>query len=132
MGANLTRKPVHRMTRPDLSTGQADDGVGTHIGRRSQARVLVNFPASFAVDGVSQSVAVLDISVSGAQLRGKLAPPLGVRGRLTWEATQCECLVVWRRDNMFGVQFLFYVNNLGKYVRAMRMPCMLSGDFATK
>lgn len=95
------------MDRPSSSDRRASGhDIERLIGRRAAERILVHFPAQFATSHQTMPAAVIDVSASGARLRASPSPDVGAEGSLLWEGIECQCLVIWRTEETFGVQFL--------------------------
>jgi len=73
--------------------------------RLRAARASVLMPASVVTMNAYQFPELLDISQTGAKLRGSSLPPVNTTGLLRVGSFQTLCRVVWVADEHCGVRF---------------------------
>ena len=78
---------------------------GSRTGRARAARASVLLPASVVTMNAYQFPELLDISQTGAKLRGPSLPPVNTTGLLRVGSFQALCRVVWVADERCGVRF---------------------------
>jgi hypothetical protein len=74
-------------------------------GRRNAPRALAPLPAIFMTIGRTDKAAVIDISCTGARLRGRSLPPRGEEMELKVEEVRVFGIVAWAEDDECGVAF---------------------------
>jgi len=73
--------------------------------RRRAPRASILLPASVVTMSAYQYLEVVNISPTGAKLRGSPIPGIGKTAMFRLEGFQLLCKVVWTRDNLCGVRF---------------------------
>lgn len=73
--------------------------------RRRAPRASVLLPASVVTMSAYRYLEVVNISPTGAKLRGSPIPEIGKTAMFRLEGFQLLCKVVWARDNLCGVRF---------------------------
>ena len=73
--------------------------------RRRAPRASVLLPASVVTMSAYQYLEVLNLSPTGAKLRGSPAPAIGKTAMFRLEGFQLLCKVVWAKDDLSGVRF---------------------------
>ena len=73
--------------------------------RRRAARASVLLPASVVTMSAYQFLEVVNISPSGAKLRGENIPPLGKTAMFRVDQFQALCKVVWIKGDLCGIRF---------------------------
>ena len=74
-------------------------------GRRSAARGLAPLPAVFMTIARSAKAAVIDISCTGARLRGRDLPARGEEMELKVEEVRVFGVIAWAENDECGVAF---------------------------
>jgi hypothetical protein len=73
--------------------------------RRRASRASVLLPASVVTMSAYQYLEVLNLSPSGAKLRGSPIPEIGKTAMFRLDGYQLLCKVVWAKDDLCGVRF---------------------------
>ena len=73
--------------------------------RRRGSRASVLLPASVVTMTAYQFLEVVNLSPSGAKLRGSPVPAVGKSAMFRLEGFQILCKVVWAKDDLCGVRF---------------------------
>ena len=73
--------------------------------RRRAPRASVLLPASVVTMSAYQYLEVVNLSPTGAKLRGSPIPQIGKTAMFRLEGFQLLCRVVWARDNLCGIRF---------------------------
>ena len=73
--------------------------------RRRSARASVLLPASVVTMSAYQYLEVVNLSPTGAKLRGSPRPDIGKTAMFRLEGLQVLCKVVWAKGDLCGVRF---------------------------
>lgn len=73
--------------------------------RRRVARAPVVLPASVVTLSAYQYLDVVNLSSSGAKLRGSPVPEIGKTAMFRLEGYQLMCKVVWTKNDLCGIRF---------------------------
>ena len=73
--------------------------------RRRASRASVLLPASVVTMNAYQFLEVVNLSPSGAKLRGSPLPEVGKAAMFRLDGFQLLCKVVWSKDELCGVRF---------------------------
>ena len=73
--------------------------------QRRSPRASVLLPASVVTMSAYQYFELIDLSATGAKLRGSDAPEIGKTALFRLEPFQALCRVVWVRDELCGIRF---------------------------
>jgi hypothetical protein len=73
--------------------------------RRRASRASVLLPASVVTMSAYQYLEVVNLSPSGAKLRGSPVPDIGKTAMFRLDGYQLLCRVVWAKDDLCGVRF---------------------------
>jgi hypothetical protein len=73
--------------------------------RRRAPRASVLLPASVVTMSAYQYLEVVNLSPTGAKLRGSPRPEVGMTAMFRLEGFQLLCKVVWAKDDLCGVRF---------------------------
>jgi len=75
------------------------------LNRRRSQRAAVALPASVVTMSSYQYFELIDLSATGARMRGPTVLPLGRTALFRLESYQALCRMVWAKDGVCGVQF---------------------------
>jgi len=75
------------------------------LNRRRAQRARVTLPASIVTISTYQYFELVDLSGTGAKLRGSKIPELGKTALFRLDGFQALCRVVWCDDEICGVHF---------------------------
>ena len=75
------------------------------LNRRRSQRAAVVLPASVVTMSSYQYFELIDLSATGAKLRGHMVPPLGKTALFRIQTYQALCRVVWADNGVCGVRF---------------------------
>ncbi|WP_156029834.1 PilZ domain-containing protein [Sphingomonas sp. URHD0057] len=75
------------------------------LNRRRAQRLPVLLPASVVTMSAYQYFDVIDLSATGAKLRGQAVPPFGRAALFRVDGFQTLCKIVWAVDGLCGVHF---------------------------
>lgn len=73
--------------------------------RRRSPRASVLLPASVVTMTAYQFLDLVNLSASGAKLRGTMIPDVGKQAMFRLDQFQVLCKVVWATDDLCGVRF---------------------------
>jgi len=73
--------------------------------RRRAARASVLLPASVVTMSAYQYLEVVNLSPSGAKLRGSPVPEIGKTAMFRLDGFQLLCKIVWAKGDLCGVRF---------------------------
>jgi len=73
--------------------------------RRRASRASVLLPASVVTMSAYRFLEVVNLSPTGAKLRGSPVPAVGQAAMFRLEGFQLLCKVVWAKDDLCGVRF---------------------------
>jgi len=73
--------------------------------RRRSARASVQLPASVVTMSAYQFLEVVNLSPTGAKLRGSPRPEIGKTAMFRLEGLQMLCKVMWAKGDLCGVRF---------------------------
>lgn len=75
------------------------------LNRRRSQRAAVVVPASVVTMSSYQYFELIDLSATGAKMRGDTFPPLGKTALFRIQSYQTLCRVVWADNGVCGVRF---------------------------
>jgi hypothetical protein len=73
--------------------------------RRRSERASVLLPASVVTMSAYQYLELVNLSATGAKLRGSPMPPIGTTALFRLEHLKILCKVVWATDELCGIRF---------------------------
>ena len=85
--------------------GRIGERAGGMLNRRRSRRAPVALPASVVTMSAYQYLEVIDLSATGAKLRGSVIPMVGKTALFRLDEFQVLCKVVWANDETCGVRF---------------------------
>ena len=74
-------------------------------GRRSGPRLKSPMAATLTAGNLQYQTVLIDISRTGARLRGRTLPATGDQLAFKADAVEARCEVVWCKDDSCGVEF---------------------------
>jgi PilZ domain len=77
----------------------------SYLNRRRSQRAAVVLPASVVTMSSYQYFELIDLSATGAKMRGPTIPPLGKTALFRLQSYQALCRVVWADNGVCGVRF---------------------------
>ena len=77
----------------------------TFRNRRRSPRASVLLPASVVTMDAYQYLELLNLSATGAKLRGTTIPAVGKQAMFRLDHFQVLCKILWAKDNVCGVRF---------------------------
>ncbi|RST31330.1 PilZ domain-containing protein [Sphingomonas ginkgonis] len=80
-------------------------GIRQGGGRRPAKREATPLPALLTTLGRTYSVEAVDLSITGARLRGDDLPEIGTELELKLESLNAFAVVCWRKDTECGLEF---------------------------
>lgn len=83
----------------------SDEREAGMLDRRRAKRASVLLPASVVTMSAYRYLEVVNLSASGAKLRGSMAPAVAKTALFRLDQLQVLCKVVWATDELCGVQF---------------------------